>query len=161
MTVISLQLHTSDINKLPAALRCYVGCSAKLYGDVDTADLIKIHIRSGKLTLLFYEDFDSSPVPRLRERIKINMPSQRIDFFEHTADREQQLLYLKSRYITKEPPGYEGQKKFDDALVKLGLFDFAEYGPSADVFRSSLGRSGYSINGFELHKSSDGLRSTL
>ena len=146
----SLQLHTSELNKLPAALRCYVGCGAKLYGDVDTADLIKIHIRSGKLTLLFYHDFDSSPLPRLRERIKINMRSQRIDFFEHTADHEQQPLYLKSRYMTPEQPGYERQKQFDDALVDLGLFDFADYGPSVDVFESSLTRAGYSINGFAL-----------
>jgi DNA phosphorothioation-associated putative methyltransferase len=150
----SLQLHTSELNKLPAALRCYVGCGAKLYGDVDTADLIKIHIRSGKLTLLFYDDFDSSPLPRLRERIKINMRSQRIDFFEHATDREQQLLYLKSRYIPTEQPGYERQKKFDDALVKLGLFDFAEYGPAADVFQSILSRAGYIIGNFELQKSS-------
>jgi DNA phosphorothioation-associated putative methyltransferase len=148
----SLQLHTSNINKLPPALRCYVGCGAKLYGDVDTADLIKIHIRSGKLTLLFYDDFDSSPMPRLRERIKINMRSQRIDFFEHATDREQQLLYLKSRYITTQHPGYERQKKFDDTLANLGLFDFTDYGPAADDFRSTLSRAGYSINGFELHK---------
>jgi len=30
----SLQLHSSEINRLPATLRCYVGCGAKLYGDV-------------------------------------------------------------------------------------------------------------------------------
>jgi DNA phosphorothioation-associated putative methyltransferase len=151
----SLQLHTSELNKLPAALRCYVGCGAKLYGDVDTADLIKIHIRSGKLTLLFYDDFDSSPLPRLRERIKINMRSQRIDFFEHTADRDQQqLLYLKSRFLTAEHPGYKRQKEFDDTLVKLGLFDFAEYGPAADVFQSTLSRAGYIISDFELQNSS-------
>jgi DNA phosphorothioation-associated putative methyltransferase len=150
----SLQLHTSQLNKLPAALRCYVGCGAKLYGDVDTADLIKIHIRSGKLTLLFYDGFDSSPLPRLRERIKINMRSQRIDFFQHTDDRESQLLYLKSRYLTADHPGYERQKQFDDGLVKLDLFDFAEYGPEADVFRSTLSHAGYTINGFELQNSS-------
>jgi DNA phosphorothioation-associated putative methyltransferase len=146
----SLQVNSSQINRLPAALRCYVGCGAKLYGDVDTADLIKIHIRSGKLTLLFYDDFDSSPLPRLRERIKINMRSQRIDFFEHTGDREHQLLYLKSRYVTTEYPGYERQKNFDDALTKLGLFDFSEYGPPAEDFQSTLSRAGYAISGFEL-----------
>jgi len=82
------------------------------------------------------------------------MRSQRIDFFEYTADREQQLLYLKSRYMSPELPGYERQKQFDDGLVKLGLFDFAEYGPSADVFEFSLGRAGYSINGFKLQNHS-------
>src|SRR4029077_8044756 len=95
----SLQIHSSQINRLPAALRCYAGCAAKLYGDIDTADLVKIHIRSGKLTLLFYDDFDS-PLPRLRERIKINMREQKIDFFQYSKDEESQLLLLKSRYLT-------------------------------------------------------------
>jgi hypothetical protein len=46
--------------------------------------------------------------------------------------------------MTPELAGYERQKQFDDDLVKLGLFDFSEYGPSADVFESSLGRARYS-----------------
>jgi hypothetical protein len=60
------------------------------------------------------------------------------------------LLYLKSRYITTEYPGYERQKNFDDALAKLGLFDFSEYGPPAEDFQSTLSRAGYTISGFEL-----------
>ena len=35
----SLQLHSALINRLPASLRCYSDCAAKLYGDVETADL--------------------------------------------------------------------------------------------------------------------------
>jgi DNA phosphorothioation-associated putative methyltransferase len=144
----SLQLHSSLINRLPAVLRCYVGCAAKLYGDIDTADLVKIHVRSGKLTLLFYDDFDTSPLPRLRERIKINMRAQRIDFFQPSMDRKPVLLFLKSRYMAADQPGYDQQKSFDNALVKLSLFDFSEYGPSADVFTSTLSDAGYVVNGF-------------
>mgnify|MGYP002402196323 CR=1 FL=1 len=151
----SLQIHSSLINRLPAALRCYVGCAAKLYGDIDTADLVKIHVRSGKLTLLFYDDFDSSPLPPLRERIKINMRAQRIDFFQHSKDAGPELLFLKSRYMASDQPGYERQKKFDDALVELQLFDFPEYGFSADVFASTLSGAGYSVRGFSLEKLGD------
>jgi DNA phosphorothioation-associated putative methyltransferase len=137
---------------LPAVLRCYAGCAAKLYGDIDTADLVKIHVRSGKLTLLFYDDFDSSPIPRLRERIKINMREQKIDFFQYSKDVESQLLLLKSRYMTVDQPGYDQQKLFDDALVKLGLFDFSDYGPSADFFTSTLNGAGYTVSGFSLEQ---------
>jgi DNA phosphorothioation-associated putative methyltransferase len=149
----SLQIHSSRINRLPAALRCYAGCAAKLYGDIDTADLVKIHIRSGKLTLLFYDDFDNSPLPRLRERIKINMRAQRIDFFQHLTDSAPELLYLKSRYMTADQEGYDRQKAFDDALLNLGLFDFADYGPPADAFEATLNAAGYVIHGFEIRKS--------
>ena len=148
----SLQIHSSRINRLPAALRCYVGCAAKLYGDIDTADLVKIHIRSGKLTLLFYDDFESSPLPRLRERIKINMRNQRIDFFQHSRDRAPELLYLKSKYMTGDQEGYDRQKQFDDALLKLGLFDFSDYGPPADEFEATINAAGYFIRGFEIQR---------
>jgi DNA phosphorothioation-associated putative methyltransferase len=148
----SLQIHSSRINRLPAALRCYVGCAAKLYGDIDTADLVKIHIRSGKLTLLFYDDFQNSPLPHLRERIKINMRAQRIDFFQHSRDRAPELLYLKSRYMTADQEGYDQQKAFDDALLKLGLFDFSDYGPSANEFEATMNAAGYVIHGFEIQQ---------
>jgi DNA phosphorothioation-associated putative methyltransferase len=148
----SLQVHSALINRLPAPLRCYAGCAAKLYGDIDTADLVKIHVRSGKLTLLFYDDFDSSPVPRLRERIKINMREQKIDFFQYSKDAESQLLFLKSRYMTAAQPGYDQQKSFDDALVKIGFFDFSEYGPPADVFFATLSGAGYTVSGFNLER---------
>ena len=149
----SLQIHSALINRLPAALRCYAGCAAKLYGDIDTADLVKIHVRSGKLTLLFYDNFDLSPIPRLRERIKINMREQKIDFFQYSKDTESQLLLLKSKYMTADQPGYGQQKSFDDALIKLGMFDFSDYGPSAEFFTSTLSGAGYAVSGFSLEKS--------
>ena len=66
----SLQLHTSLIERLPILLRIYVACGAVLYGDIQTADIIKIHIGSGKLTLMKFDDFEGQPLPRMIERIK-------------------------------------------------------------------------------------------
>ncbi len=48
----SLQLHVSLVEQLPPLLRVYVGCAAVLYGDWRNADLIKIHIGSGKVSLM-------------------------------------------------------------------------------------------------------------
>jgi hypothetical protein len=110
-------------------------------------------VSSGKLTLLFYHDFESSPLPRLRERIKINMREQRIDFFTYSPDRESQLLFLKSRYMTSGQPGYDHQRSFDDKLLNLGLFDFSGYGPDAETFYSTLKKAGYTIEGFSLKPS--------
>ena len=64
--------HRSLLPKLPPILRVYVGCGSIRYGDPEEADLIKIHVRSGKLTFLTYDDFERKPLPELRCRI----PSQ-------------------------------------------------------------------------------------
>lgn len=78
----SLILHKDYLNLLPALLRVYVGAALQLYGDLTDIDLIKIHMTSGKVSLMGYDDF-SKPIPLLRERIKIKMAEQQVDFFDY------------------------------------------------------------------------------
>ena len=144
----SLQLPVALVDRLPATLRAYVGCAERLYGSISNADLIKIHIQSGKLTLLRYDDFDVNPLPRLEERIKIDMRAQDIVFYDH-RDRPQ-LLYLKSRYLAPDNSLYGRQNAFDDVLLSLGLFDLSGFGPEPHNFYAMLAHVGYRIEGFEI-----------
>jgi len=88
--------HRKFLNQLPPALRVYVQCGALRYGDPEEADLIKIHVASGKLTLLHYDDFKKAE-PILQTRIKINLRNQFVQVFDHRA--EQQSLPDKNRYL--------------------------------------------------------------
>lgn len=147
----SLQLHTSMARDLPPVLRVYLGCAARLYGDVEDADLVKIHIQSGKLSLMNYDDFDGKPVPDLIERVKINLRRQQIDFFEYgTPTMPAQPLYLKSRYIGPTFPSYDDQLAFDRRLTATGLFDLSGFGPPRDVFVAGLARAGLMIDELQL-----------
>lgn len=65
----SLLIHLSLIERLPVVLRAYIACGLFVYESVSDIQLIKIHIDSGKLTLLQYEDFDTSATPVLTKRI--------------------------------------------------------------------------------------------
>lgn len=133
----SLQLHVSQVEQLPALLRVYVACGLMIYGDLEEADLIKIHIRSGKLTLMKFDDF-SAALPRMVRRIKINLRKQEEDVFEYGEEFSPPYLYLKSRYLNEDFPGYAEQEGFDEQLQTLSLFDLEGYGPPADVFQEKL-----------------------
>lgn len=89
--------HRSLLNRLPPILRVYVQCGAVRYGNPEEADLIKIHVRSGKLTFLHYDDFEGKPEPILLTRIKINLRSQFVQVFDHSPER--QGLVDKQSYI--------------------------------------------------------------
>jgi DNA phosphorothioation-associated putative methyltransferase len=89
--------HRSMLNRLPAILRVYVQCAAIRYGNPEEADLIKIHVRSGKLTFLHYDNFEDSPEPILRTRIKVNLRTQFVQVFDHT--QEQQPLTDKRSFL--------------------------------------------------------------
>ena len=86
---LQFTFHRSLLNRLPPILRVYVQCGALRYGNPEEADLIKIHVRSGKLTFLHYDDFDGKPEPILLTRIKINLRNQFVQVFDHSAEKQE------------------------------------------------------------------------
>jgi DNA phosphorothioation-associated putative methyltransferase len=149
----SLQLHTSLVEQLPAILRAYIRSGTVLYGDVSSADLIKIHIRSGKLTLMTFDDFIGKPLPRMTQRIKINLRKQDLDVFDYTGPYTPPYLYQKSRFINEEFPYYAEQVAFEESLDALNLPDFSCYGPDPDTFDELLEKRRYQVDGFQLIRS--------
>lgn len=149
----SLQLQASMVERLPSLLRVYVGCAAVLYGDYRNADMVKIHIRSGKLTLMRFDDFAGQPLPRMIERVKISLREQDFDFFGYGGEYEPPFLYQKSRYINEEFPNYPQQIAFDEALDKHDFVDLSGYGPRPAAFLQTLESHRWAIDGFNLVRS--------
>ena len=95
----SLTVHKTYIDALPLLLRVYVGAALQLYGDLEDIQLVKLHITSGKVTLLGYENFEKEEFPKLKERVKIKMAEQDIDFFDYIHSSEQPRLTDRSSYV--------------------------------------------------------------
>ena len=146
----SLQLHSSLVEKLPELLRVYIGCASFLYGDFTNADLVKIHIRSGKISLMKFDDFSGPPLPLLTERVKISLREQRVNYFKYGEEFESPFLFGKARYIDRSAENYGEQLQFDHMLNSLGLFDLSGYGPSPKAFREALAANRWEIDGFQL-----------
>lgn len=150
----SLQLHLSLVERLPVVLRAYVACGLVLYDAVSDFQLVKIHVESGKLTLLQYEDFDVRPLPLLVKRIKINIRLQDYDVFEYGgAKYPKPLLFWKSRYLNEDVPGYAEQLAFDEQLDASGLVPDSEHGPAAEAFQELIESRRQAVVGFTLVRS--------
>lgn len=141
------QFHASALKRLPLDLRCYVACGSVLYGDVESADLIKIHIDTAKISLQFFENFDD-PLPLLTRRVKIDMRSQRVRIFDY--GEETTYLFMKSLYIPEDHVHYDRQSKFDRQVSKFKEFDFSFYGPDAKYFDLILKEKNLFIEDFEI-----------
>lgn len=148
-----LQIETELLSRLPARLRIYVDCGTLLYGDLSGVDLVKIHLRSGKLSLLKFDDFYGKPLPLMTERIKIRLRDLDVDFFRY--DENPPPLYYKARYMNEESPAYCDQVAFDETLECLKLFDSATYGPSMVEIEAALAERRLMIQGFSLSPAKD------
>jgi len=115
----SLTIHKKFLDLLSPLLRVYVQAGLQLYGELDDIQLIKIHMNSGKLTLLGYTGFDDGPLPQLTERVKIKMAEQDVDFFDYMAPEKQPLLLDKIEYIDESFEDYKKQKAFNSRLTKI------------------------------------------
>ncbi|MBE9397771.1 DNA phosphorothioation-associated putative methyltransferase [Pontibacterium sp. N1Y112] len=148
----SLIVHEKFVGLLPSALRIYVGCAAQLFGDLEDIDLVKIHITSGKVSFMNYEGFDSSPLPLLKERIKVKLRQQDVDFFEYTGCFTSPSLYWKSIYIDPSFPDYKKQVSFDHKLTAFSFVDSdREYGPHREELDRLLASEGKIIKGYRFY----------
>lgn len=115
----SLTFHKQFLDLLSPLLRVYVSSALQLYGELDDIQLLKIHITSGKLTLLGYEGFGDTPLPKLAERVKIKMAEQVVDFFDYVNETKRPLLVNKIDYIDENFDDYKKQCAFNNNLNEL------------------------------------------
>jgi len=122
-------IHSSLLGKLPAVLRVFIECGSRLYGVATEADIIKIHLRSRKLTFLLYDNFSRVPLPELRTRIKIDLPRLAVNIFEYRDSGTRQLLFFKERFLDAGFPGRSRMEQVSRRLEMLGIRQ-AHLGPN-------------------------------
>lgn len=130
----SLIIHKKFVEELSPLLRVYVYSALQLYGELDDIQLIKIHINSGKVTLLGYEGFYDSPLPQLKERVKIKMAEQDVDFFDYINENRRPVLLDKIEYIDDSFDDFSKQKSFNTRFKK-------------EIEKSSMSQSTISLEG--------------
>lgn len=149
-----LTFHTSQVASLPSVLRVYIGCATFVFGDVTSADLLKIHAESGKLSLMKYDEFEESPLPRLLERIKISLVNQRFEYYKYGETYTPPYLYLKARFLTPDYPHYAEQVAFDQELAAIPELDLEGYGMPPEQFDATLQHLRLEVAGFRLRSAS-------
>lgn len=93
----SFIFHKDYLADIPPELRVYIGCATQMYGDLEEIQLIKAHIRSGKVSLMRYEKWESD-TPMLIERIKIKLRELDIDFYNYVDDFAPSPLTNKEKF---------------------------------------------------------------
>ena len=148
----SLQLHVDLINKLPPILRVYIGCAERLLGGYGKAELVKIHIQSGKVTFMSYDAFEDKAIPLLLERIKVNLWNRHIDFYDYIGPFSPQPLLMKSLFLDEASSIFREQESFDREILKHELFDYENPHPKLKDLERILEEKKLKVRGFFILK---------
>lgn len=148
----SIIFHKKFINEIPLLLRLYVGCASILYGGLDEIDLIKVHFTSGKVSFMGYDEFDTAVMPKLRERIKVNLWNQHVDYFDYLNEARRPLLFNSSKYVRSTDKNFKNKNSFDTRLKKIIPDIDHHVSLNTDKLNDVLSAKGFILKGSKFFK---------
>lgn len=146
----ALYIHRNYLSTLSPILRIYVGCAQVLVGEVENANIIKIHRNTGKVSYMVYGTFDKKAHPTLDEAVTVFLRTQGIRRRSYKEYENPLILHRKETFVLSDYPLYEKFKKLTIREEEAGLLDE----PLGIGFRKQwegrLTERGYKIRGHQL-----------
>jgi len=95
----ALYVHRDALDALEPLLRVYEGCARAYLGEVEGANLIKLHRHSGKVSYLVYPGFETDPHPALLRSIKLSLRTREVDCFDYAKSTNPPILHRKETFL--------------------------------------------------------------
>jgi DNA phosphorothioation-associated putative methyltransferase len=100
----ALYVHRSALESLEPLLRIYEGCGRAYLGEIDGANIVKLHRFSGKLSYLVYPDFDTDPHPALARCLKLSLRTRQLECSDYAASPNPPVLHRKETFLHPDHP---------------------------------------------------------
>ena len=146
----ALYVHRGALESLDPLLRVYEGCARAYLGEIEGADLIKLHRHSGKVSYLVYPDFETDPHPALLWSIKLNLRSREIESIDYARSENPPILHRKEAFL---PPDHPLRSKFERLTrqeERAGLLDETATIGTRIGWQWRLQEKGFAVRGHRL-----------
>lgn len=156
----ALYVHASALESLTPLLRVYEGCGRAYLGEVEGANLVKIHRHSGKISYLVYEDFERDPHPALVRSVKLSLRSRELECFEYLASANPPVLHRKETFLDRSHPLYEKFARLSQQEEQHGLLESSSTIGMRAGWEMRLLSRGFALRGHRLVRVKERDRST-
>ncbi len=145
-----LYVHVSALEALEPLLRIYEGCGRAYLGDVEGANIIKIHRRSGKLSYLAYPEFDTDPHPALVRSVRVNLRTRQIESSDYSQRANPPVLHRKETFLPAEHPLFGKFARLTEVEERHGLLDISSTIGTREGWKGRLEERGFALRGHRL-----------
>ena len=143
-------VHRGALDSVSPLLRVYEGCARAYLGEVEGANLIKLHPHSGKVSYLVYPEFETDPHPALLRSIKLSLRTRELDCFDYANNTNPPVLHRKEAFL---PPGHALAAKFARLTRQEenhGLLDETPTIGTREGWERRLAERGFAVRGHRL-----------
>jgi DNA phosphorothioation-associated putative methyltransferase len=148
----ALYVHVDTISSLEPQLRIYEGCARNYVGEVEDANIVKIHRHSGKVSYLCYPDFEKNPHPALLRSFKVNLRNLEINCYDYSEAPNPPILHRKEAFVDDSHPSYSKFAKLTKQEERHGLLDNSSMIGTRNGWQNRLEESGFKLRGHRLIK---------
>jgi DNA phosphorothioation-associated putative methyltransferase len=145
-----LYVHRDTLDHLDPLLRIYEGCGRAYLGEVEGANIVKIHRRTGKLSYLVYPEFETDPHPTLLRCIRLNLRARQIDCYEYGQTANPPVLHRKETFLVSSAPLHAKFARLTAQEEKNGLLEQPSAIGTREGWSRRLAERGFSLKGHRL-----------
>lgn len=122
-TPAGLYVHRSSLAELPSVLRVYEGCAHVLVGQIEGANLIKLHRNRFAISYLYYPEFDTDAHPTLAGSAIVYLGSRDVRFRDYSGSENPPILHRKETFVGHDHPLREQFAELTQNEERHGLLD--------------------------------------
>lgn len=152
----ALYVHRSALDGLEPLLRIYEGCGRAYLGEIEGANIIKLHRFSGKISYLVYPTFDTEPHPILVRSVKLSLRTRELDCYDYSNSDNPPLLHRKETFLQPEHPLHAKFASLTREEEEHGLLSDSSTIGTRDGWEERLRKTGFALENHLLVRVSSG-----
>jgi DNA phosphorothioation-associated putative methyltransferase len=145
-----LYVHRSALDTLEPLLRIYEGCGRAYLGDIEGANIIKIHRRSGKISYLIYPDFENDPHPALSRCIRLSLRTRELNCYHYANSTNPPILHRKESFLHPDDMRQAKFARLTAQEEKHGLLENTSGIGTREGWSRRLSDRGFALRGHRL-----------
>jgi DNA phosphorothioation-associated putative methyltransferase len=146
----ALYVHRDALDSLGPLLRVYEGCARAYLGEVEGANVIKLHRHSGKVSYLVYPGFETEAHPALLRSVKLSLRTRELDCFDYAKSTNPPVLHRKEAFLPADHPLHAKFARLTRQEEKHGLLDDPATIGTREGWERRLAERGFVIRGHRL-----------
>lgn len=148
----AVYIHRTALSRLPTLLRLYEACARGLVGDLEDANIIKLHRYRPQVSYLTYDRFDQDGHPPLRRSTIVNLDEAKASFRDYSGSGNPPILHRKEEFVPDDYPTRAKFVRLTRSEERAGLYESPSTIGHLREWRLALEAKGLHLRGHRLTK---------
>jgi DNA phosphorothioation-associated putative methyltransferase len=143
----ALYIHRAGLPRLPPLLRVYEECARGYIGDVEGANVVKLHRHAPQISYLAYPDFDRAPHPALTGSLVVHLRTLQVRYVDYRMVDSPPILHRKEAFVPTDYPLREKFARLTRQEERWGLYEHPTAIGTRQAWEQLLAAKGVRLTG--------------